>query len=211
MLAWRRSAPRHPSLGPVALSAAEIISTGAVGLPFSAWASSFPHWPCFAWSFREATILTNCRRVEERRLSRVEGVAVADSFRHSWCLSLHLDHVSSPRSSNPAYGFPALGLHVGNRAERYASRCRPPRVLGAVAILCCGCPLDVAARARSRRLQALLRRELPRDGRSGGAATSRGSARSGTLVRGEINGIVGRVVFGKQVSGVTHSSSTAKP
>ena len=130
MLAWRRSAPRHPSLGPVALSAAEIISTGAVGLPFSAWASSFPHRTCFAWSFREATILTNCRRVEERRSSRVELVAVAHSFRHSRCLSLHLDHVSSPRSSNPACGFPALGSRVGSRAARSASRCRPRGVSG---------------------------------------------------------------------------------
>ena len=33
------------------------------------------------------------------------------------CLSLHLDHVTSPRSSNPACGFPALGSRSRSRAR----------------------------------------------------------------------------------------------
>ena len=43
-------------------------------------------------------------------MSRVEGIAVLRRLSPSCrCLILHLDHVSSPRSSNPACGFPALG------------------------------------------------------------------------------------------------------
>ena len=45
-------------------------------------------------------------------MSRVEGVAVCRRLSPSCrCLILHLDHVSSPRSSNRACGFPALGSH----------------------------------------------------------------------------------------------------
>ena len=39
----------------------------------------------------------------------MKGVAVAGGFRISRCLSLHHSHVSSPRSSNRACGFPAPG------------------------------------------------------------------------------------------------------
>ena len=43
-------------------------------------------------------------------MSRVEGIAVLRRLSPSCrCLILHLDHVSSPRSSHPACGFPALG------------------------------------------------------------------------------------------------------
>ena len=52
--------------------------------------------------------------VESRRGALVEGGGISGFRRLSpqcRCLSLHLDHVSSPRSSNPACGFPALGSH----------------------------------------------------------------------------------------------------
>ena len=45
-------------------------------------------------------------------MSRVEGVAVFRRSPSFQCLILHLDHVSSPRSSNPACGFPALGSRL---------------------------------------------------------------------------------------------------
>ena len=51
--------------------------------------------------------------VESRRGALVEGGASCRLGRLSpscRCLILHLDHVSSPRSSNPACGFPALGF-----------------------------------------------------------------------------------------------------
>ena len=49
----------------------------------------------------------------------MKGVAVAGGFRISRCLSLHHSHVSSPRSSNRACGFPAPGSRTRS--------CRRPR------------------------------------------------------------------------------------
>ena len=51
--------------------------------------------------------------IESRGDALVEGGGSSCCRRLSLlcqCLSLHLDHVSLPRSSNPACGFPALGL-----------------------------------------------------------------------------------------------------
>ena len=54
------------------------------------------------------------RRGNSRRGELVEGGGsrCCRGLSPKWqCLSLHPDHVSSPRSSNPACGFPALGSH----------------------------------------------------------------------------------------------------
>ena len=56
-------------------------------------------------------------------MARVEGVAVRRRLSPQCrCLSLHLDHVSSPRSSNPACGFPALGSHSRSCARPREAR-----------------------------------------------------------------------------------------
>ena len=108
---------------------------------------------------------TSAGAVESRRGALVEGGGNCSLRRlsPSWrCLILHIDHVSSPRSSNPACGFPALGfrsrscLRSREAALPHTQACQAvalpqPLVPEAHAPCTSPCASDTAACSRARR------------------------------------------------------------
>ena len=97
---------------PHSLSTAKIINTAAVRLPRFVQCPGHPEILVSQGPIREVTSASARRgQVEARRGALVEGGGSGRFRRLSpqcRCLSLHLDGVSSPRSSNRACGFPAL-------------------------------------------------------------------------------------------------------